>query len=116
MRLSAVLRLEKLFAADRSDATAATAVARLFGAPVFDLARGDTAHVYASSGGAAALANHTDPYDVVVLQVSGSKEWLVCPPAPRTRGPKLDMCATYDDDEMAEAVACETVALFPRGA
>jgi len=112
VRLSAVLRLEKLFKEDASDAVAAAAVEKLVGKPVFDMDRGDTAHVYVSAAGAAALANHTDPYDVVVLQIAGSKEWKVC--APLAPSPKSGMCATYDDTEMAAAVGhCDTITLFP---
>ena len=45
-RLSVVARLERLFDEDASDAAAAAAVGAIFPAPLFDLARGDTAHVY----------------------------------------------------------------------
>ncbi|KAK7253733.1 hypothetical protein SO694_00002414 [Aureococcus anophagefferens] len=90
-RMSVVARLEYLFGVDASERAATAAVERLFPKPVFDLDRGDTAHVYVSAPGAAALANHTDLNDVVVFQIAGAKAWHVCTPAPAgveaARGP-----------------------------
>lgn len=37
-----------------------------------------TIHVYFSSPGAAALANHTDVTDIFVLQLDGAKDWFLC--------------------------------------
>ena len=110
-RLSVVARLEKLFDGDASDAAAAAAVSRLFPAPLFDLGRGDTAHVYVSPPGGAALANHTDENDVVVLQVSGAKDWTVC--APVANEPKRSTCATYDAGEMSALDLCSRLTLYP---
>jgi hypothetical protein len=39
---------------------------------------GTTVHVYIGAPGGSALKNHTDVTDIVVQQLSGSKEWLIC--------------------------------------
>ena len=40
-----------------------------------------TAHVYLSAGSIHVFGLHRDAYDVIVLQLSGSKEWTVCKPS-----------------------------------
>lgn len=40
-----------------------------------------TQHVYVSGPNSQALPFHADPYDVLVLQLDGEKEWSVCPEA-----------------------------------
>ena len=107
---SAVLRLEALASAPG----AAEALARLLPRTVYDPDRGDTAHVYASSPGAAALANHTDVTDVLVVQLRGSKAWRVCGRAQAafTHG-ELDRCAAYGASEMAAVADCEAATLSP---
>ena len=104
---SAVLRLEHL------EEAPVEALRRL--APV-DLTR-DTAHVYLSSPGASALANHTDVTDVLVIQLVGSKEWIFCPPRQDSvtvfDTAKLGQCTTYDDVEMADLDRCERATLSP---
>ena len=107
---SAVLRLEALASAPG----AAEALARLLPRTVYDPDRGDTAHVYASSPGAAALANHTDVTDVLVVQLRGSKTWRVCGRAQAafTHG-ELDRCAAYGASEMAAVADCEAATLSP---
>lgn len=114
-RVSAVLRLEALAGDRASEREAAEAVAELFPAPIFDAGRGDTAHVYVSAPGAAALGNHTDLTDILVLQIGGTKEWSVCPPLPveHPSFPKLETCASYDGEEMATIERCETLVLEP---
>ena len=123
-RISAVLKLERLARSRPSDSEAAAAIGDLFPPSVFDMARGDTAHIYVSAPNAAALANHTDVTDVLVLQVGGSKEWTVCPPPPiiespesesrETSGPdKLSTCTSYDAIEMAGLERCRTLTLEP---
>lgn len=42
------------------------------------LANGGTAHLYMSAPGTSALDNHTDTTSIVVLQLDGAKEWLLC--------------------------------------
>jgi hypothetical protein len=121
--ISAVLRLENL---DRAAAPTREAYESMESvlAPLnsgatqlFDFARGDTPHVYISSPGAAALDNHTDTTDVLVVQLSGTKRWFVCSTAAATAaaavGPvtlgfarppsesKLEQCTTYSAEEMA---------------
>ena len=96
---SAVLRLEHL----DFDARGTMYEAAL--AP-FPLADGHTAHVYASRRGASALRNHTDTTDVLVLQLSGAKEWRHC------RAKREAKCATYADAALDD-LACETVVLEP---
>ena len=114
-KLSAVLRLEALAGTTSSETEAAEAVAELFPPPVFDASRGDTAHIYVSAPESAALANHTDTTDVLVLQIGGRKEWTICPPAPvdASTFDKPSTCATYDAEEMATMDACESVVLAP---
>ena len=41
-----------------------------------------TAHVYVSPRDIKALNIHTDPYDVFVIQIQGSKLWKICLPLP----------------------------------
>ena len=67
--------------------------------PFLPLANGTTAHVYVSSEGASALANHTDVTEILVVQLLGQKEWLHCREktnlAPFLAVPqKLDLCTT----------------------
>lgn len=97
------------------------------------LAGGGTVHLYMSSPGTAALANHTDVTDIVVLQLDGAKEWLLCSekqpqqqaesrdqlPAPVLRthetdfSRKLDTCSTYKATEIADHLDCERKTLYP---
>ena len=37
-------------------------------------------HMYVSAPGAKVLEPHTDPYDVMVFQIQGSKNWTACVP------------------------------------
>ena len=41
-----------------------------------------TAHIYVSGREVNALNIHTDPYDVIVVQLHGTKRWTVCIPRP----------------------------------
>ena len=93
--LSAVVRLEGL------DAEKADVALRRLGAPdgLHDLDAGDTAHVYVSAPNAAALNNHTDDTDVIVVQVSGKKAWFLCAKSDVHAAP--DRCAAYDAAETA---------------
>lgn len=44
-------------------------------------------HAYISgSGGSQALKPHTDPYGVIVLQITGRKTWTICTPSKLTYG------------------------------
>ena len=120
--MSIVLRLE-----DLASARAAPPFRELI-APFLPLdttgANAVTAHVYLSSEGAAALANHTDVTDIVIVQLLGRKGWLYCPerPADPSKSPfpfvpsgievKLPKCATYTASEMA-SLACECVSARP---
>lgn len=90
------------------------------------LQNGDgTVHLYLSSPGSAALANHTDPSDIVALQLDGAKEWLLCteekdenPGLLSLRSPKadfsrkLDSCAKYGSSEI-ETLECKREILYP---
>ena len=120
--MSIVLRLE-----DLASARAAPPFRELI-APFLPLdttgANAVTAHVYLSSEGAAALANHTDVTDIVIVQLLGRKGWLYCPerPSDPSNSPfpfvpsgievKLPKCATYTASEMA-SLACECVSARP---
>ena len=120
--MSIMLRLEAL-----ASARAAPPFRELI-APFLPLdttgANAVTAHVYLSSEGAAALANHTDVTDIVIVQLLGRKGWLYCPerPADPSKSPfpfvpsgievKLPKCATYTASEMA-SLACECVSARP---
>lgn len=78
---------------------------------------GGTIHLYLSRPESAALANHTDIYDIFVLQLAGAKEWILCDnQIPRLldtklRG-KLDKCTTYTPAEM-DSLYCERTTLYP---
>ena len=120
--MSIMLRLEKL-----ASARAASPFRELI-APFLPLdtngTNAMTAHVYLSSEGAAALANHTDVTDIVIVQLLGHKGWLYCPErlADPSNSPfpfvpsgikvKLPKCATYTASEMA-SLACECVSARP---
>ena len=43
---------------------------------------GGTTHLYLYAPGTAALGNHTDTTDIVIVQLDGEKEWLLCTPPP----------------------------------
>ena len=77
---------------------------------------GGTIHLYVSSQGAAALANHTDITDIFVLHLDGVKEWLLCEENNEKQGDpltyKLDTCATYNQMEI-DTLRCETIQLHP---
>jgi len=95
---------------------------------------GGTVHLYMSSPDAAALDNHTDTTDIVVVQLEGEKEWLLCADpssasqdyqttmASSVRGGrggqdlamsrKLNGCSTYDDIEM-DHLDCKRTVLRP---
>ena len=73
-RVSAVLRVEVLAPPQAADAM--DALGSMYGG--FDPAGGDTAHVYVGGPGLAALNNHTDVYDIIVVQLSGRKRWRLC--------------------------------------
>ena len=71
-------------------------VRTIFGTPT-------TAHVYhAEAQDSRALAPHTDPYDVVVVQLRGSKQWTTCVPHPQQLPPRLRLrrgSRTHRDSE-----------------
>ena len=115
-RVSAVLRLEHLSGDAVEERAAAAVVSAIFPQPVYDPARGDTAHVYVSADQSAALANHTDVTDVLALQVSGRKAWTVCEPVqpPNMGSDKYGTCSTYDAGEMdGLPTTCEQIELHP---
>lgn len=94
------------------------------------LADGGTIHLYLSSPKASALANHTDTTDIVVVQLEGKKEWLLCKEKESTQitsdfasllrakqtgnyfSEKLNSCSTYRAFEM-DQLDCETTVLYP---
>jgi thiol-disulfide isomerase/thioredoxin len=49
-------------------------------------------HLYGSAGGKQVLNPHTDPYDVLVWQLQGSKQWRACVP-------REEIGATWQEDE-----------------
>jgi len=69
---------------------------------------GASTHLYVSSPGAAALANHSDTTDVAIYQLAGTKRWFACA-GDRVEDSrlarKLGRCETYDDEDMARVVA-----------
>ena len=68
---STIFRLEYLDLPDADPvARLATAFLDVFGFPV-------SVHAYASGPSQSALQPHSDPYDVFVVQLSGSKDWTV---------------------------------------
>ena len=50
-----------------------------------------SAHLYASAAGAQVLQPHTDPYDVIVLQLAGTKQWHVCVPRENAAAEKSNL-------------------------
>lgn len=95
---SVVLRLEELML-QRNDPIAKLIVAarQVFGFPT-------TVHAYVSGVGDQALDPHTDPYDTVLFQMSGSKQWTTCVPitdaalAKETAAPRsaADRCRLHE--------------------
>lgn len=85
---------------------------------------GGTIHLYISAPGLAALDNHTDTTDIVVLQLDGEKEWLLCQDpfvghdnlGLRSKetafNHKLGSCSTYNYVEVDE-LDCERTVLYP---
>lgn len=91
---------------------------------------GGTIHLYISSPGVSALDNHTDITDIVVLQLDGAKEWLLCTEKQpsmvfddinigvRAGGEenrfsrKLDSCSVYSDFEF-DKLDCKRDILYP---
>jgi Cupin superfamily protein len=72
-------------------------------------------HLYISSPNMAALGNHTDTTDIYVLQLDGSKDWLVCEESQflnQNIRSKLDSCTTYDTVEM-DNMNCKEFTLLP---
>ena len=92
-------------------------------------------HLYASAPGAQVLPPHTDPYDVLVWQLTGTKNWRACVPreelASRTfnvsrplsdsqrcllqelvRG-NIEGCNTYSVDDAATSLSCEDFVMAP---
>ncbi|KAJ8613903.1 hypothetical protein CTAYLR_009572 [Chrysophaeum taylorii] len=110
---SAVLRIEEL------DVLSRLAYADLLGDRALErLVNGSwTAHLYLSSAGESALGNHTDPHDIVVLQLAGAKSWLRCAAESSPLFKKAGGCETFSDDEMAsllsDAGACGVETLYP---
>lgn len=98
-----------------------------------------TVHVYHSeSSKSRALKPHTDPYDVVVIQVKGSKKWTTCVPTVNSLLSQIESknlilhsyseaelgqlqeilkaqqegCSGYDDDDLS-SMTCSTFTLLP---
>ena len=70
---SFVLAFEKVSAARRPMKWLADALFAVTGIPA-------SIHLYCSAPGAQVLPPHTDPYDVLVWQLTGSKSWRACVP------------------------------------
>lgn len=87
---------------------------------------GGTIHLYVSAPEMAALDNHTDTTDIVVLQLEGEKEWILCTekedsmdsedPVIRTEvatfDKKLNSCSTYEEFEI-DQLDCKRTVLKP---
>jgi len=91
-----------------------------------------TVHLYMSAPGTAALDNHTDSTDIVVLQLDGVKEWTLCTAKERSTtdadnvptgepswlhqidsiSHKLNSCSTYHTEEM-DQLDCHRTMLLP---
>lgn len=67
----------------------------------FDLRTGIHIYTTGPQGGARGLNPHTDPYDVFILQLEGSKKWTVCtPPAPRSYNGTADGLSSAEKAEL----------------
>lgn len=84
---------------------------------------GGTVHLYLSSPGVAALGNHTDTTDIVVVQLDGAKEWLLCTNTQKAKvtssmqdldvfSKKLDSCSSYSELEIS-SLDCHRTVLEP---
>lgn len=77
---------------------------------------GGTIHLYVSSPGASALANHTDTTDIFVLHLDGAKEWMLCEEHEEDNNDvltyKLDTCSTYGQREI-DTLKCHRETLYP---
>ena len=75
--------------------------------------RKTTTHIYATGAGTSGqtpqgLTPHTDPYDVVVAQIQGTKLWTLCTPNPKTLSDVFREEGVNDGDMMVtEADKCE---------
>ncbi|EGD80129.1 hypothetical protein PTSG_13037 [Salpingoeca rosetta] len=70
-----------------------------------------TVHVYhATQQDSRALQPHTDPYDVLVLQTSGSKRWTACVPssAPESSSAANDDASSSSSSSSANASVADT--------
>lgn len=84
------------------------------------LEEGGTVHLYLSGRDMSALGNHTDVTDIVVLQLDGEKEWLLCKEKAALRGnqgdgllsKKLDTCSKYQEADF-DHLDCERTVLYP---
>ncbi|EDQ84448.1 uncharacterized protein MONBRDRAFT_12796 [Monosiga brevicollis MX1] len=84
-------------------------------------------HAYISPPNAQALAPHTDPYDVFVVQVYGQKEWTLCTPQPpggqnlsdahkaqwqEIAKHNIQGCTNYQEWQLAK-MDCQHITLLP---
>ena len=77
-------------------------VRRLQGAVDSVFGTESTVHLYhATENASRALMPHTDPYDVIVMQLQGSKQWTTCVPGAQTVAPTSDSADPADDGDMA---------------
>lgn len=114
---------------DRSEQILSQTV--LDAAPFFLRGHG-SAHLYMSAPSTAALANHTDITDIVVVQLDGAKEWWLCSEkkTPQMddqmhqqlnflRHPefdfsrKLSTCSTYDDPRWTNGSSANELPCIP---
>ena len=80
---------------------------------------GGTIHLYLSPPNSAALNNHTDTTDIVVLKLDGAKEWLLCQvpsflPQKQSsirKYDKFESCATYEENELNQLM-CDRQTLY----
>lgn len=115
--------LDGLPSFDRTQEIIATVATHAF------LDRDHTAHLYLSTPGTAALDNHTDITDIVVMQLDGAKEWFLCTEREQEVGTtdfnsnldflfedslssKLNSCSKYTVHEI-ESLDCERTTLYP---
>lgn len=99
---SAIIRFEKLPSEQKTHSL------QQFMDLVASVTESDSIHAYFSNEQAEALKPHTDPYDVAVVQLAGSKEWTVCFPGVTNRTRHLSPAgrarAYADQNEVGKCV------------
>lgn len=91
-----VFRLEHLSPQSRN----ASAIGRFADRTSAAMRMSNTVHVYMSTKPQTILPPHNDPYDVVVMQLSGQKKWTVC--VPKATEVNVDPSKSFTDAHLSD--------------